>query len=537
MGIQATQPRTRPLRLPQLGDPMLTIGRPLRMVVPVVVLILSVWASLVTPPIPGTSKPPHAIIVLSAITLLTVGVTIRLRRGLVLGPRAALALPLPLYPLYLATMALAGTTGAVALAFVASLLSGLPEVVPGIVHTGTRVGRLATGRLHVEGLEIALRHAAAAALTTLVAGTIYASVPLPLRPQLGTLNARLVASILATLIMLAGIAANRLLDGGLAAIGSAAVWRAYLRSPAFGYQLLLLSIGPLLPFVALLDNFRAEVAWILFLIPLYVIYGLAILGVRLRERTDELQRSVEALTASRRREVELAGYAALVTRAQEEERRRLARELHDDTAQTLIALSRGLDTLAARRAGDLALPPRDQQFIDELGALAKRSLESIRRACQNLRPSVLDDLGLAAALESLVASSNSPGTRCTFTQEGATPPACAPEVEVIVYRIAQEALANALRHAHARQVTLHFACWPDALRLRVSDDGCGFDPSPAEAGSPPTPAESSARGLGGASHLGLLGMRERAALIGATLQVHGAPGAGTVVELHVPLPA
>src|SRR5262249_19578343 len=159
-----------------------------------------------------------------------------------------------------------------------------------------------------------------------------------------------------------------------------------------------------LPFVALLDNFRAEIAWILFLVPLYAIYCLAIAGVRLRQRTDQLQLSVEALTAAQRREMELTDYAALVTYVQEEERRRLARQLHDDAAQALIALARGLDALAARRGEDGALAARDRQFVDDLGRLAKRSLESIRRACQNLRPSVLDDLGLAPALESLVAS-------------------------------------------------------------------------------------------------------------------------------------
>src|SRR5690242_717712 len=128
MGIQATQSRAQAPRLArvreQLRDLMAGWPRGVRLLLPVALLGLAVWCSVLTPPIPGTTKPPYAILLLSAITLLTVGVTILLRRGLELGTRDAL--PLPLYPLYLATMALAGTTGAVVLAFAASLLNGLP---------------------------------------------------------------------------------------------------------------------------------------------------------------------------------------------------------------------------------------------------------------------------------------------------------------------------------------------------------------------------------------------------------------------------
>ncbi|HEX6817557.1 MAG TPA: sensor histidine kinase, partial [Ktedonobacterales bacterium] len=212
-----------------------------------------------------------------------------------------------------------------------------------------------------------------------------------------------------------------------------------------------------------------------------------------------------------------------------EERRRLARDLHDDTAQALVALARGLDTLAGRRAGEGVLSGRDQRFVDELGVLAKRSLQSIRRACQNLRPSVLDDLGLAAALESLVTSvalsDLASGTHCVYISIGPPAPACAPEIEVTVYRIAQEAVSNALRHAHASAMEVHFGCQGDALYLCVRDDGRGFVPATAARGEM----------CGSEAHLGLLGMRERAALIGATLRVNSAPGAGTVVELRLPL--
>ncbi len=120
---------------------------------------------------------------------------------------------------------------------------------------------------------------------------------------------------------------------------------------------------------------------------------------------------------AREREAALEDYAALITHAQEEERRRLSRELHDDTAQTLVALSRGLDALSSRRPDQL-VAEHDTRFIAELGDLAKRSLDSIRRACQDLRPSVLDDLGLAPALASLASSTTQRGLECEFEQEG-----------------------------------------------------------------------------------------------------------------------
>src|SRR5438128_1668463 len=109
--------------------------------------------------------------------------------------------------------------------------------------------------------------------------------------------------------------------------------------------ILVLSVGPLLPVVDIFDSVAGELAWIFFLVPLFAIYYLALISTRLSIRTYTVQRTLQDLSSARRRRDELRDYASLITRVQEEERRRLARELHDDTDQALIALSLGLDGL------------------------------------------------------------------------------------------------------------------------------------------------------------------------------------------------
>ncbi|HEX6779478.1 MAG TPA: sensor histidine kinase [Ktedonobacterales bacterium] len=298
-------------------------------------------------------------------------------------------------------------------------------------------------------------------------------------------------------------------------------WFQYFRTSEARFQLLLLSIGPLLPLVEGLDDLEAELAWLLFLVPLFVIYYLALVSLRFQHQTEELQASLQALRKARRRQAELQDYAALVTRAQEDERRRLARELHDDTAQALIALSRGLEALTGARDAGRALAD-EARWVEDLRELADRSLESVRRACRDLRPSVLDDLGLAAGLDWLVEGTVQRGLPCALQIEGErqTLPG---EAELVFFRIAQEALANAWKHARASQAEVILAYMPGLARLCVKDNGCGFDL-----------AEVEQRHVGGG--LGLLGMRERAALISAELEILSAPGQGTKVDVRLALP-
>src|SRR5205085_10225373 len=156
----------------------------------------------------------------------------------------------------------------------------------------------------------------------------------------------------------------------------------YLQSPLFRFQALVLSVGPLLPVVDIYDDIVGEVAWLFFLVPLFAIYYLALVTTRLGIRTDTLQQTLSDLSSARRRQDELRDYASLVTRVQEDERRRLARELHDDTAQALIALSLGLDGLG-RAIGKLNLPEKDALWLKNLQDLADHTLEGVRRACRD----------------------------------------------------------------------------------------------------------------------------------------------------------
>ena len=186
-------------------------------------------------------------------------------------------------------------------------------------------------------------------------------------------------------------------------------------------------------------------------------------------------------------------------RAQEDERRRIARELHDEAGQALTAVKIELDlegrTEAAARVG--------------------RVLAQVRDLSNLLRPSALDDLGLVPALRGLV-EEFARSTRIEATLEAGDPlPPVAPDHQVVIYRVAQEALTNVARHAGARHVQVRLAGMNGGVRLAVVDDGRG-------ASGEPRP------------HLGLLGMRERVAAAGGTLSATGRPGHGFEVLVHVP---
>lgn len=299
--------------------------------------------------------------------------------------------------------------------------------------------------------------------------------------------------------------------------------RGCLQSPVLRFQALVLSVGPLLPVVDVFDDIAAELAWIFLLVPLLAIYYLALVSTRLSLRTDEVQRTLQDLNSARRRQGELRDYASLITRVQEEERRRLARELHDDTAQALIALSLGLDGLG-RAMKKVNLPEKDVHWLASLQNLADATLEGVRRACRDLRPSVLDDLGLRAAIEWLADSSAERRVPCTFTCTG-VPQFTTPEAEIAIFRIVQEALSNIWRHAHATHAQIDLRYLPGLLQVSIHDNGKGFASERQDSNA----SQSSQ------SSLGLLGMRERATLIGATLTINSSPGQGCTIVLSLPL--
>jgi signal transduction histidine kinase len=300
--------------------------------------------------------------------------------------------------------------------------------------------------------------------------------------------------------------------------GLKAAWQDYSHSSMLGFQFLVLSVGPLLPVVDIFDNLTAELAWLFFLVPLFAIYYLALLSTRLALRADSLQSTLQDLSRARRRQDELRDYISLVTRVQEEERRRLARELHDDTAQALIALSLGLNSFG-RAISQRGLPEKDVLWLTNLQDLAEHTLEGVRRACRDLRPSVLDDLGLHAALEWLSDSSCARGIPCTFTCLGEPRPIL-PEAEIAIFRIVQEALANIWRHSQATQANVQLKYLPHLLQLTIRDNGKGFSP------------EQQHELIHHSHHsFGLIGMRERARLIGATFTITSSSGQGCTVEL------
>jgi len=369
-------------------------------------------------------------------------------------------------------------------------------------------------------------HVAATALLVLIAAAVFQYIrglfPTTRYSTSYLESWELIATLLASFVMMALlIAASLPVIVRMQRRGLWAACREYVHSPVFRFQLLVMSVAPLLPVVDIFDNVVAELAWIFFLVPLLAIYYLALNSTRLGLRTEELQRTLADLNSARRRQDELRDYASLITRVQEEERRRLARELHDDTAQALIALSLGLDGLGSA-VEKLDLPQKDRDWLASLQALADHTLDEVRRACRDLRPSILDDLGLRAALEWLCDSSNSRGVSSSFVCTGSVR-TLTPEAEIAIYRIAQEALSNVWRHAQATRVEVELKYLPDRLLLRIQDDGQGFQPEQI------TAVQHDSQ-----SGLGLLGMRERAMLVGAELVIAARPGSGCLVTLALP---
>lgn len=192
--------------------------------------------------------------------------------------------------------------------------------------------------------------------------------------------------------------------------------------------------------------------------------------------------------------------------AQEAERKRIARELHDEVGQTLTAVA-----LRAERAADE--PSEQGAALAEIAETLLRSLDDVHRIGRDLRPEALDDLGLVNALIALCSRIDRQGGLRVRRDLEWRIPALSSEVELVIYRVAQEALTNALRHAQATEVKVSLKHQGPQVELLVADDGRGL------------PTEATERGL--------TGMQERARLIGAELQVQSGPDRGTVVALRV----
>jgi PAS domain S-box-containing protein len=219
----------------------------------------------------------------------------------------------------------------------------------------------------------------------------------------------------------------------------------------------------------------------------------------------------------RRAEEQRAQMFTRLVLAQEEERRRIARELHDQLGQHMTALRLTLETLETLSSDHDEVRMR----VETLQDLARQLDHDIAFRVWELRPAVLDGLGLAAALTEYAGNwSKRFGIRAALHMTRPVDERLASEVETTLYRFAQEALNNVVKHAQASRVDVVLEHGHDHVSLIVEDNGVGFDPPEAE------------RRLGG---FGLLGMRERAALLGADFQIESAPGEGTTMILRVPV--
>jgi signal transduction histidine kinase len=216
------------------------------------------------------------------------------------------------------------------------------------------------------------------------------------------------------------------------------------------------------------------------------------------------------------RTVELARLSARMVEQHEEERRRLSRELHDETAQVFSAVKMELGVLREK------VYPDQASRLDQVLELIDTGIRSIRNVTNDLRPSLLDDLGLLPALRSLVADfSERSGIRAGLAAPSVMPP-LSREAELALFRALQEALSNVLRHADAHSVDIGISIITQGVLLQVSDDGRGL------------PAGLSAERLELEGHMGLAGMRERITALGGTVRLHGQGGAGALLEVLVP---
>ncbi len=231
-----------------------------------------------------------------------------------------------------------------------------------------------------------------------------------------------------------------------------------------------------------------------------------------------IQAVLRDVTDEYNRQVGLREYAASVTRTQEEERQRIARELHDDTIQSLILLCRRLDS--AETYGE-SLPASITAELSEARKTAESVVTDLREFTTSLRPPALDDLGIITAIRRLVREHKDRFGTDTQLKVAGEYRKIPSDTELGIFRIAQEALSNAARHSEATGITVTLSYTETEVRLEVSDNGVGFNVPSDTTDFTATP------------HLGIIGMQERAGLFGGSLQIQSSPGSGTKVTASV----
>jgi signal transduction histidine kinase len=240
----------------------------------------------------------------------------------------------------------------------------------------------------------------------------------------------------------------------------------------------------------------------------------------LERRVAERTRELAAVNVELRAREEARGrMLRMVISAQEDERKRIARELHDDTTQKLAVLVMGVERAAQALRQDGRPVP-----LDEVKKLAVSALDEVHRLIRDLRPSVLDDLGLFSAVRWYAENTLTPRDIAVRCELGDVEPTLPAAWDIALFRMCQEAVNNVARHAQAESVLIQIGIERGELRIEIEDDGRGF-----EAGAP--------RPASDRPHWGLIGMQERAELLGGTARIDSSPGRGTRVEIRVPLPA
>ena len=225
------------------------------------------------------------------------------------------------------------------------------------------------------------------------------------------------------------------------------------------------------------------------------------------------------VTEERRLQQNLQFYLRQVLQAQEEERKRLARELHDDASQRILLLTHGIDNIASKAEKYSAQELRNE--LSKLYEVSQQTYQAIKHYAQALRPSILDDLGLIAALKWLAEQIRDLSGIQVEVHADTIPPLL-PETQLVLFRVVQEALSNVQRHSRASRASVKVQCQDDEITVTISDNGKGFKP-------PRQLSEFAAQGK-----LGLTGMVERVQLINGKLEVSSQEGKGTTIRVTVP---
>jgi len=231
-----------------------------------------------------------------------------------------------------------------------------------------------------------------------------------------------------------------------------------------------------------------------------------------------VQAMVRDVTEQKRLRENLQFYISQITKSQEEERRRIACELHDETAQSLAALSFDVNAISRDKT---RLSGESIQHLEQLQDKIDRLIEGIRRFSHELRPPVLDQVGLIPALELLTEEPNRGDRVNTIVKVIGSERRLSPEAEMVLFRIAQESLRNVRKHSQATEAVVRVEFTPHKVKLSITDNGQGFE-------LPELLGDFASRGK-----LGLLGMHERARLVGSSLSVKSQVGKGTTVALEV----